>query len=181
MGSSNLQDQAGHHNGSSAIEIVTLVVILGLLAAVAFPIFDRMRENHQNTRFHNEIKKVSEAFSIYATENESYPEALGPGTPPEGIADYLNNFNWGDPTPFGGEWEWVSGRHGVKAAIAVLDPDVSEDHLRRFDKSYDNGDLETGQFRFISEIRYALVLEETQGESEDDAERSGDEENATEE
>ncbi len=167
MALSNRQYSLRSRTGSSALEIVTLVVIFGLLAAVAFPVYDRMRENHQNARFHGEISKVIEAFAVYATENEEYPESRGPGTPPEGVEDYINRFDWTAPTPFGGEWEWVTNHHGVKAAIAVLDPDVSEDHLLRFDKTYDNGDLQTGQFRFISEIRYAYVLESGPDEGED--------------
>jgi type II secretory pathway pseudopilin PulG len=145
--------------GSSTLEIVTLIVIFGLLAAVAFPIFERMREIHRNNRFEQEIRRVIEALTVYATENDGYPDSPGPGVAPEGMEGYLSGFDWSAPTPFGGEWEWVNNRFGVRAAIAVLDPDVSEDHLERFDTAYDNGDLETGQYRFISEIRYAYVLE----------------------
>ncbi len=150
------------------MEITTLIVILGLLAASVFPISDRMRENYRNNNFSNDVAEVAEAFSIYAMENDEYPDSPGPGSEPERIGDYLPNFDWGSPTPFGGQWEWINNRHGIRVGIAVLDPEVSEDHLRRFDTAHDDGNLESGRFRFISEIRYAYVLEE--GRSADDPE-----------
>ena len=159
--------QRNRTTASSSLEVVTLLVILALMASVAFPIFERIRENHQNERLYREIKRISDSFNIYATENDNYPEARGPGLAPEGIEDYLEGFDWSAPTPFGGEWEWVTDNHGVGTAVAILDPDVSEDHLKRFDTLYDDGNLKTGQFRFISEIRYAYILAEGSGRDDE--------------
>lgn len=147
-------------HGASLLEIMSLITILALLAAVAFPIVDRIRENSLNQSFLNDLGRISDAVSRYAITHEESPPAQNPGQAPEGLAPFLERFDWSTPTPFGGQWEWVRNQHGVRRAIAVLDPEVSEDHLRRFDRSQDNGDLHSGEFRFISDNRYAYVLDD---------------------
>jgi type II secretory pathway pseudopilin PulG len=147
-------------HGFSLLEIVTLIAILALLAGVAYPIADRMRENNRNQSFLNDLRRISSAVSLYAINHEGPPAAQGPGQSPEGLEAFLERFDWSQPTPFGGQWEWIRNQHGVRTAIAVLDPEVSEDQLRRFDRREDDGSLHDGDFRFISENRYALVLDD---------------------
>lgn len=153
--------------GSSILEILTLIVILGLLAAVAFPIADRMNENMRNQAFLKDIRDISNAISRHAVERGGYPELREDGATPHGIEDFLEGFDWAAPTPFGGEWRWIRNQHGVRSAIAVHDPEVSEDHLKRFDQSEDDGDLHRGNYRFISDISYAYVLEDEENDEQE--------------
>ncbi len=143
------------------IEIMIVVSIIALLAAIAVPAFMRARQRAQNAKFINALRVATGAVEQYAIENSRYPQDVNRGRVPAGMANYLDpTLNWNGETPIGGEWDWDFNVFGVKAAICVVDPAVGTEQLQQIDSDFDDGDLSTGRFRSTAPGRYSEVIEE---------------------
>ena len=59
--------------GFTLVEIMIVVVIIGLLAAMAIPAFRRVRESAQNARFVSDLRTFSQAFETYSLRNGAWP------------------------------------------------------------------------------------------------------------
>lgn len=88
-----------------------VVVIIGLLAAIAIPAFSHMRLKSRATTFANDLRIGKDAFEIYATENGGWPPDGAAGMPGE-MAGYLDLGNWTGSTPLGGNWDWDRDQFG---------------------------------------------------------------------
>ena len=146
-------------SGFTLVEIMIVVAIIALLAAIAVPAFARARKRAQNARFINALRIGSDAADLYAIENNGkYPPDVNRGIVPPALATYLDpTFDWTAPTPIGGRWDWEFGVYSVTAAISVVDgPDAAR--MTEIDVEYDDGDLATGRFRQLGVDRYAVVI-----------------------
>ncbi len=142
------------------IEIMIVVSIIALLAAIAVPAFMRARQRAQNAKFINALRIATGAIEQYAIEHNGYPVDANKGIIPPGLANYLDpTLDWTATTPIGGEWDWEFKRFGVTAAVSVVNPTVSIEQLDDIDRSYDDGDLTNGRFLRLSTGRYAEVIE----------------------
>jgi prepilin-type N-terminal cleavage/methylation domain-containing protein len=148
--------------GFTLVEIMIVVAVIALLAAIAAPSFMRARKRAQNAKFINALRIGSDAADLYAIENEGrYPPDVNRGVVPPELASYLDpTFDWTAPTPIGGRWDWEFGVHSVTAAISVVldgTPDVGR--MTEIDRQYDDGDLTTGRFRQFGADRYAVIIQ----------------------
>jgi len=148
--------------GFTLVEIMVVVVIIGLLAALAIPAFQRNRRASQNTRAVNDFRVFAQAFEIFNTQNGAWPDSAAPGvlpTLPTSISDSLRASNWQSTTTLGGQWQWEnalasSGDVGVCiAGFTCTDAQLSE-----LDAKLDDGNLATGRFRKTSSTRAIYVL-----------------------
>ena len=92
-------------HGFTLVEIMVVVVIIGLLAALAIPAFRRAQRSSQNTRVVNDFRIFAQAFEIYNTQNGGWPDSAGPGvvrSVPLSIADTLRTASWKGKTTIGG-------------------------------------------------------------------------------
>lgn len=146
--------------GFTLVEMMIVVAIIALLAAIAVPSFLRARQRSQNTKFINSLRVATDAITLYAVENGRYPADVNRGVVPPGMATYLDqSFDWTAPTPIGGRWDWDFDRPGAKAAVAVVQSTASLAQLREIDKMYDDGDLATGRFQDLGGDRFADIVE----------------------
>ncbi len=148
-------------SGFTLVEMMIVVAIIALLAAVAVPGFLRARQRSQNAKFINGLRVASDAITMYAIENGGrYPADVNRGVVPPGMASYLDqSFDWTARTPIGGRWDWDFGRPGAKAAVSVVQSDASLAQLRDIDQMYDDGDLTTGRFQDLGDDRFADIIE----------------------
>lgn len=143
------------------IEIMIVVSIIALLAAIAVPAFMRARQRAQNAKFINALRIASAAIEQYATEHNRYPADANRGVVPTGMANYLGKTtDWTSSTPIGGQWDWNFNVFGVTAAVCVVNPTASAEQLQEIDSEYDDGNLRTGRFRNTALGRYVYVVEE---------------------
>jgi prepilin-type N-terminal cleavage/methylation domain-containing protein len=146
--------------GFTLIELMIVVGIIALLAAMALPSFLRARQRAQNTKFINALRVVSGAFDTYAIEHNGYPPDANRGTVPPGMAPYFNNsFDFTKPTPIGGLWDWDKDVFGFKAGLSVVSPNALQQQLQDIDTSWDDGNLVTGHFQDKGGGRYSQILE----------------------
>lgn len=134
-----------------------VVVIIGLLAAIAIPAFSRVRESARHTAFINDLRIGRDAFEAYSLENGRWPpDGIG-AIPPE-MASVLTPSRWSQPTPIGGNWDWDFQRYGVEAGLSVHRPTASPAEMAMIDARIDDGDLTTGVFRQRTD-GYIFVLQ----------------------
>jgi prepilin-type N-terminal cleavage/methylation domain-containing protein/prepilin-type processing-associated H-X9-DG protein len=61
-------------NGFTLIELLVVVAIIGILAAILFPVFSRARENARRSSCQSNLKQIGLAFSQYTQDyDERYP------------------------------------------------------------------------------------------------------------
>jgi prepilin-type N-terminal cleavage/methylation domain-containing protein len=133
--------------GFTLVELMIVVAVIGLLAAIAIPSYVRARERSLNVRFAADLQVAKAAFIEYSVDNGKYPADTMPGVVPAGMADYLRRIAWTQPTTIGGQWDWDNSQFGFKAGVSVYSPTASIGQMLRIDQIIDDGNLATGEFQ----------------------------------
>jgi type IV pilus assembly protein PilA len=145
--------------GFSLVEIMIVVAIIGLIAAMAIPAFSKSRGKSKVSIFSNSLRLATDAFELYAMENGPYPVEANPAAVPAGMAEYMpQRVDWANRAPIGGQWDWDNNVHGLDKAVSVIGDNLNEDRLRDVDALMDDGDLNTGVFRKTGATRYSYLL-----------------------
>ena len=150
--------------GFTMLEIMMAVLIIALLAAIAFPAFAKSRKKSAATAVANDLKVYGHAFDLYSMERGGYPPDCALPAPwhlPNAqMESYLNAKKWAAINPFGGNYEWEGKDVLSYAGIALVGPSVDSDSLTMTDEALDDGVLTTGLFRQTPNGRYTYVLDE---------------------
>lgn len=143
----------------SLVEVMIVVVIIGILAAIAIPAFQKVRKNSMASRIANDFRVFQTAFETHATESGSWaPDGSGNNLPAT-VRPYLENSAWFREPPLGGYWDWEVNRLGYRAGIALAWGEDMPDVMLRVDEILDDGDFSSGRFVRAND-RYLFVLEE---------------------
>lgn len=133
--------------GFTLVEIMIVVMIIGILAAMAGVAFKHTRERAIATRIGNDLRVFADAFQTYSLERGSYPADVGPATVPSGMEEYLNTSLFTSTTPAGGSYDWDKGVFGITAAVSVMGVTVGPGILLKIDEIFDDGNLGSGNIR----------------------------------
>jgi len=136
-----------------------VVVIVGVLASMAIPMFEKIRRSSFASRILNDYRVFRAAFETHAMENGSWAEDGNANDLPTSVLPYLENSAWFEPPPLGGYWDWEADRLGYRASIGLVYADDMPEVMELVDQKMDDGDLSTGRFIKTSG-RYLLILEE---------------------
>jgi prepilin-type N-terminal cleavage/methylation domain-containing protein len=148
--------------GFTLIEIMVVVVIIGLLAALGIPAFRRAQRASQNTRVVNDFRVFAQAFEIYNTQNGGWPDSAAPGVLPSlpvSIADTLRAASWTVQTTIGGQWQWDNALSSSgDAGICITGFTCTDEQLAEVDAKMDDGNLATGRLKKAAPTRVIYVL-----------------------
>ncbi len=147
-------------SGFTLVEIMVVVVIIGLLAALAIPAFQRVQRASQNARIVNDFRVFAQAFDIYNSQNGGWPANAGAGAVPTGMTSTFKEDVWKAPsTVIGGRWNWDKNRSEFVAGISISGATCSDEQLQEIDAKLDDGNLSTGNFQKLSD-RVSYILEQ---------------------
>lgn len=138
------------------IMIVVVIVIVGVLASLAIPVFMKVRYQSMGSRIANDFRQYRSAFVVYYMEEGSLPPDANPGVLPSGMEGSLVNFTV--EAPNGDLWDWEYQSVGVTAGLSLVGMNTPEIVMERVDELLDDGDLGAGQFS-LNGARYTWRLE----------------------
>ncbi len=157
--------------GFTLVEIMIVMGIIGLLSVIAIPSYAKSRRETQINRMVNDLRIVYDAFNLYAMQYGNYPDGVVRGsTTPQPVAEYLSGAKWEQPTVMGGRWLYVPYPSGQTYLLLVDDfnnvpglpagqnPMALAAYWRSVDEKIDDGNLNTGRFRFVSNVQVQYSL-----------------------
>ena len=139
--------------GFTLVEIMIVVVIIGLLAAIAIPAFQRSRERSLAARLTNDFRQFDSAFQRYLMENGQGPPAAGIGVVPTGMAGYLPDA-FVQNSPLGGNYQWS----GPSSTVVLRNSNATDSIMLIVDTALDDGDLATGEFQKLGALGYGYHI-----------------------
>lgn len=86
--------RADPDQGFTILEIMVAVVIIGILVAIAVPIYLHLQRNSQNSRFISDLRTFSQAYETYAMTYGKWPPSAASGVVPTGLSGELQDSHW---------------------------------------------------------------------------------------
>jgi type IV pilus assembly protein PilA len=66
--------------GFTLIELLVVIIIIGILAAIAIPIFLNQRKKGVDASIKSDVKQFATQVETYYTDNQAYPASIAYGT-----------------------------------------------------------------------------------------------------
>ncbi|MDQ8180217.1 type II secretion system protein [Pelagicoccus sp. SDUM812005] len=152
--------KSSRKKGLTIIELIVVVTIIGLMAAIAIPAYTQSRQSSIATRTANDFRKFAEQFNHYALQNGTWPEDGLPTTVPSGMEPYLSDSVWPKETPVGGYWDYDFAAFGFTAGVSIDATTLGDSVLQAIDGLMDDGNLSTGIMIKTDGNRLSYILEQ---------------------
>ena len=108
-------------DGFTLVEVMMVVLIISVLAALAVPVVLRIQRQAKTTAIVNDFRVFAAAFDAYAHTSGTWPADSAAGVMAAGMSTYLSVPSWGRVTPMGGKYNWESNQThlGTKLRAAI--------------------------------------------------------------
>ncbi len=160
MNSPSAHPPPRHRAAFTLVEIMIVVVIIGVLAALAVPAFQRVQQAAQTTRAISDFRVFAQAFETFATQNGDWPPNAGTGVVPVGMSGDFKVSIWQGAASIGGRWNWDRNLGSVAAGVSIVNFTATDAQLAAIDAKLDDGDLSTGHFQKVSTSRVTYILQQ---------------------
>ena len=128
-----------------------MVVIIGVLAAIAVPALKRVYVRARVTAYVNDLRQIEAALNLFMQEQGADLPDYQIGETPSELVPYLSKLKFNTTTPLSGVWDWDN--HGTFQLICTVNG-ISEESTRLVDAQIDDGDTSTGLLRWDGNLRY---------------------------
>ncbi len=138
---------------------MVVVVLIGLLAAIALPAFKRVQTKSRATVIVNNLRQFASAYEQYATEFGKWPPDSLQTVVPPGMDGRLP-IAWTQTFESGYQYDWDTNVNGIAASVSIElnGGDVNDPIFQMVDQILDDGNTSTGSFRYVSD-RYMYILQ----------------------
>ena len=147
MSSERTADSAGF----TLVEIMIVVAIIGLLAALALPSFAKARRDARVSAQMNDLRILEDAFQLYAMENRGFPAPTWmPKLLPPGMDKYIRGDIWRQTSPSGGLYAWkrTTSVNGVTRYYISISGAVDQEVWDIMDRKIDDGLADSGKLQW---------------------------------
>ena len=98
------------HTGFTLIELLVVVAIIGILAAMLFPVFSRARESARRTSCQSNLKQIGMSFAQYGGDfDERYPLNFFCDPPPASCWMKTSKLRYAAGSAVPGVWTLAAG------------------------------------------------------------------------
>lgn len=159
--------RASRTRGFTLVEVMMVVVIIGLLAAMSLPAYRRITMRSKTAAVASDLRSYSTAFITYSLQNGRWPDNAAPRVVPNGMTGALAQ-GFSQKSPIGGVYKWNFGvsADGIQATAAIIiesanGETISDDAALRemIDREMDDGDLATGNVQLGSTNSLVFIIE----------------------
>ena len=140
-----------------------VVVIIGLLAAMAIPAFTKNRNKSQATRVANDLNKLEQAFDVLLLERTMpdgiYTSTSAPaGFPVADLPEEIQSKPLGDDSQV--TYDISAGLTGAgnRGAVITDSSGLDDAMLVELDKILDDGNISTGDGTKRNDTQYVLIV-----------------------
>lgn len=148
-------------DGFTLIEIMVVVVVIGVMAAIAIPSLTKHVRNARAGSFAYDIRTLANAGQQYSLESGYWLPDTDAGAYPEELDGYFSEQKFNLGSTLGGVWDFEQyGLGDFTSAVGVVNPAYGDEVFVLVDKAIDDGNLATGIFQKLADASYYYVIED---------------------
>lgn len=149
------------HHGFTLVEILIVVTIIGILAAIVTPMVGNAMNGGNQVAFISDMRTLANAVTLYNAQTGLYLEDSSSGVLPTGLGPFIRPGSWTNGTPLGGVWDSELNSFGITSGFGVHfigGGNPGDAYMQEIDQSFDDGNLATGGFQKIAVDRYYYII-----------------------
>ncbi len=147
--------------GFTVVEVMLAVVIIGILAAIAIPSFQRIRQQANVSRFVNDLRTMSGQFEGYHFSNARWPADTPAGQLPSGVEGYVSEGSFTQTNAVGSAWKWVNNNSVIGIGVEYGGSQQEDVLYMAIAERIDDNNLFSGRFQAIGSDSLVWILEGT--------------------